>query len=369
MQSKSFLLLMAVLLVAAGGVWWLDQQQASQEDAPLFAGLGMESINQTQKITITGASDKVANIVKDKEGQWGVIEEGGYPADRVKIRKLLIALSEAKRMEFKTDRSDQFAILGVADPSAEGEGAGVQVEIMTANKSFQLVAGNTPESFKDSQYIRILPRNEVWMINRQLELSDKSSEWLDREIMNIPSAATHEVLLTASGKEEIKIARADRGGEAKLVTLPAGRKQKPSPYFNSIMGASEELEFAEIIEKDKDYKVPKLAIVVTYTTFDGLQMKYAVYKVADNTYADFSVMIDETVVNEFTESAAGARQSLRKEVEHLSKRFKRWYYKVKDPTYQGLVTDLYQITEEIEKEKEEDKSGKKVDDKSDKAFQ
>ena len=60
--------------------------------------------------------------------QWTVAERANYPADVSKLRKLLLALSDAKIVEEKTSNPASYAIIGVEDPTMPGA-AGAEIEL------------------------------------------------------------------------------------------------------------------------------------------------------------------------------------------------------------------------------------------------
>ncbi len=53
----------------------------------------------------------------ETDGRWTVAERADYPADVAKLRKLLLALSDAKIVEEKTSDPASFPVIGVEDPS------------------------------------------------------------------------------------------------------------------------------------------------------------------------------------------------------------------------------------------------------------
>src|SRR5258708_21640240 len=51
----------------------------------------------------------------EKDGRWTVAERGDYPADVSKLRKLLLALSDAKIVEEKTSNPANYPVIGLED--------------------------------------------------------------------------------------------------------------------------------------------------------------------------------------------------------------------------------------------------------------
>ena len=57
-----------------------------------------------------------------------VAERADYPADLPKLKKLLLAMGDAKIREEKTSNPDSYAVIGVEDPSQPGA-TGTQIEL------------------------------------------------------------------------------------------------------------------------------------------------------------------------------------------------------------------------------------------------
>ena len=64
----------------------------------------------------------------------------GYPADAAKVRKLLLALAEAKPVEEKTSNPANYAALGVEDVSS-ADATGVRVELEGTAQPVNLIVG------------------------------------------------------------------------------------------------------------------------------------------------------------------------------------------------------------------------------------
>ena len=61
------------------------------------------------------AGDARVVELKRRASSWTVSERDNYPADEAKLRKLLIAIADAKLDEEKTSNPESYATLGVED--------------------------------------------------------------------------------------------------------------------------------------------------------------------------------------------------------------------------------------------------------------
>ena len=68
-------------------------------------------------------------------------ERGDYPADVSKLRKLLLALSDAKIVEEKTSNPANFSIIGVEDPDAAGRDRGARSSVIAQDGKHAVIVG------------------------------------------------------------------------------------------------------------------------------------------------------------------------------------------------------------------------------------
>ena len=110
MTSRRLLILIVAAIVAiAAGVWLAGRQGSSGSTAgtaALYPEL-KEQLNAVSAVHIYKAGDaRVVELKKQGEG-WTVSERDNYPADDGKVRKLLIAIADAKVHEEKTSNPER----------------------------------------------------------------------------------------------------------------------------------------------------------------------------------------------------------------------------------------------------------------------
>ena len=114
MTSRRLLILgIAALIIIVAGVWLAGRESSTGTSAAtsaLYPGL-KEQLNAVNAIHLYKAGDaRVVELVR-KDDAWKVSERDSYPADDGKVRKLLIALADAKSAEQKTSDPQQYATL------------------------------------------------------------------------------------------------------------------------------------------------------------------------------------------------------------------------------------------------------------------
>src|SRR5258708_2692466 len=102
MTSRRLLILGVLALVAIVAAFLLANRQSGTPASTLPAALYPDlkaQLDAVDTVRIYKAGDsRAVELVRTKDG-WVVAERDGYSADAVKVRKLLLALAEAKPVE------------------------------------------------------------------------------------------------------------------------------------------------------------------------------------------------------------------------------------------------------------------------------
>jgi hypothetical protein len=113
---------MIAAVLAISGAMYLSTQRNLPRDpqGSVFLPFLASQLNSISAVSVRrgGAAPKVT--VHQENGHWTVAERADYPADVSKVRKLLLALSDAKIIEEKTSNPASFSVIGVEDPSSPG---------------------------------------------------------------------------------------------------------------------------------------------------------------------------------------------------------------------------------------------------------
>ena len=122
MSRQQFIALLVVALVAISAALYLNTQRNVSREVhglPLLPALASDLNTVTSLSVLKGSTTPSVTVHKQGE-QWTVAERANYPADVSKLRKLLLALSDAKIREEKTSDPANYSIIGVEDPTKPG---------------------------------------------------------------------------------------------------------------------------------------------------------------------------------------------------------------------------------------------------------
>lgn len=340
MSNKSVVFIVLVALLAIAGVVFLDDDGGDAGHGALFPDLDVDAVNRISAITLQAAGGAEVQLARDEQDVWGVAAKDGYPADRVKIRNLLLALSEARRVERMTSLPEQYAQLGVAGPE---EGGGLLVTLADTQRSWEVIMGNPSPQLSEGQFVRIANEDTSWLINRRLFLETEARTWLDTHIIHVEPTDLHRATITRPDRETLEVVRESRGQELTLAALGEDYELKDPGALNRIAATVDFLDFNEVYVKNDDFILPDDALTAIFTTFDGLQVALQVYRIGETPYAAVGARADDQIMEQFA-VAGDKRAEITAEAQSLDEHFSRWYYRLHDAVYEPLAASTSTLT-------------------------
>ena len=227
---------LAAALVVLGAVALLAQYDP-QPPAPggglLLPELGGDLDRITGVSVIGAGSELVATLVRGADGSWSVAEKDGYAADVEKVRQTLISLAEARIVEPKTanpDFYDRLGVEGVEDASA----GGVAVVLTGADSPVNVIVGNTEGT--SQVYIRGADQAQSFLVDRNPDVGNETTDWLATEILAIPGTRMARVEVTHPDGEVVAVSKADsEQSNFDVEDIPSGREVQYASVAN-VMG-------------------------------------------------------------------------------------------------------------------------------------
>jgi hypothetical protein len=184
MNRQRFMAVMIAALLAISGALYLSTQRNLPRDPhglallPSLAG----ELNTVSSLTVRkGAAPPVT--VHQQGERWTVAERADYPADLVKLKKLLLALSDAKIREEKTSNPDSYAIIGVEDPSQPGA-TGTQIVLTAQNGKLAVIVG---KSAGEGTFVRRAGEKTSYIVEPGISVEAEPRYWIDTRLLDIPT--------------------------------------------------------------------------------------------------------------------------------------------------------------------------------------
>lgn len=244
MNQRRFVLLLAAALLAISGAFYLSSQRnlpRDTHDTALLPSLGNE-LNSVTALSVRKGGAAPTVTVHQVAGQWTVAQRADYPADVAKLRKLLLAMADAKIVEEKTSNPANFAVIGVEDPSQPGA-TGAEITVTAQNAAHSVIVG---KPIGQGNFARRGGENQSYTVEPGLIFETEPRSWIDSRLIDIAAATIQSIEVKPATGPAYTIHRVTPGGgDFSLDGVPAGRKSldphslAPSPTLLSGLNAED----------------------------------------------------------------------------------------------------------------------------------
>jgi hypothetical protein len=184
MSRRRFVVLLIAALLAISGALYLSTKRNLARDThglPLLQSLAGELNSVTELNVRKGSAAPLVTIHKQGE-QWTVTQRANYPADVSKLRKLLLALSDAKIREEKTSNPASYSIIGVEDPTLSGA-SGAQIEITAHDGKHAVIVGKPAA---EGSFVRRVGENTSYIVEPAISVEAEPRFWIDTRLLDLP---------------------------------------------------------------------------------------------------------------------------------------------------------------------------------------
>lgn len=255
MSRRRFIALSLAAVLALSGALYLSAQRNLQRD--LRGALLLPSL-AGELSTVTAVSLRRGGAVPTvtlhaTDGHWTVAERADYPADVSTLRKLLLALSDAKIVEEKTANPASFSIIGVEDPSSTNV-TGTEISFTARDGKHAVIVG---KAIGAGNFARRVGENTSYSVEPGITFETEPGHWIESKLIDISAAGIQSVQVkpaTGTGYSirhrsaagaNAATANAAGGGDFILDGVPAGRKAAdpavlaPAPSMLSALTAED----------------------------------------------------------------------------------------------------------------------------------
>jgi hypothetical protein len=181
-RQRFIALIVAALVAISAALYFSTQRNDSREVSglPLLPTLASEMNTVTSLSVFKGSPAPVVTVHKQGE-QWTVAERANYPADVAKLRKLLLALSDAKIREEKTSDPANYSVIGVEDPTKPGA-TGTQIELIAKAGKQDVIVGKPVEQ---GNFVRRVGEKSSYIVEPGISLEAEPRYWIDTHLLDI----------------------------------------------------------------------------------------------------------------------------------------------------------------------------------------
>jgi hypothetical protein len=365
MTSQRLLILIVVAVVAIGAGVWLAGRQGSSDStvatAVLYPEL-KEQLNAVNAVHIYKAGDARVVELKKQGENWTVSERDNYPADESKVRKLLIAIADAKLYEEKTSNPASYATLGVEDTKGAGA-TSLRIELVGAPKPVNLIVGKQGAGAR-SNYVRRAGEPQSWLINATIDTSATPEAWLRKDIVDVAADRMQSAKVETKGAKPYTAAKSTRADSDFAVEgLPKGKSLSSPSAANSVATALTGLSLSDVRAASAFQSAPPAA-KATFQTFDGLTVEMDGWVQDEKHYVALRPTFDGAQAERFKVATAPAEEkkddtkkdakapeppkpaapNVEEDVKKLAAKVTGWVYEIPDYKYESLFKPADQLT-------------------------
>jgi Domain of unknown function (DUF4340) len=186
MSRQRFLALLLAAVIAIGGALYLSAERNQQRETVGVALLPMltSEINTVTQMSVRRGSPTPTVTLHQQAGVWTVADRGDYPADVSKLRKLLLALSDAKIVEEKTANPANFSVIGVDDPSAPGA-TGAEISFTAQDGKHAVIIG---KPVGEGNFARRVGENTSYSVEPSISFETEPRFWIVSQLLDLNAA-------------------------------------------------------------------------------------------------------------------------------------------------------------------------------------
>lgn len=310
MNRNFALLIAAVVLLTAG--WFMSQDSTSggadaDRNEALIAGLA-EDVNQVTGFSMSEAGGEMIADIDRVDDAWVISSSHAYPADISKVRKFLLALKDAQKREERTSKPERYADIGVDDP-AGADATGVLLTVKGVAEPNQVILGNFAAGGGEYTYVRVVGEQRSWLANGNLVPERDVSNWLSRDIMDVPSNRIARVEVTDPEGGLLAVDKKDEvAPNYDVEGVPKGGELSSESAGNILASALGSLQMEAVQPRDQAQPVADQTFKIRYLTRDGLVIDATVWEEEELHMAQFAAEVDPDFIQAWS-VAEQARQA------------------------------------------------------------
>lgn len=273
MRNKLLIAAVLGILVLTALVLYMRSGERADElvSRDLLSDEQKEQLSALEGITLTRGESSVE--LAQIDGRWGVLSHAGFPAQQERLAALLHALRGARVVEEKTTNPAHHARLGLAVEGAEGDA--LQVQLHAAGQDFGLIYGNPVGS---GQLVRFSGADQVLLINRALNMSVNPTDWLARQVVEVPLALVSSARWQHADGEVLELTKRTQGDyNLRLAGLSEQEQGGNERWLNSMVLALLNLSVQNVVLRE-ELALPEPMLQMQVSTWAGSELEASLYE-------------------------------------------------------------------------------------------
>jgi hypothetical protein len=274
-QNKGLIALVAATIVAVILAVFLSRSTGPQPDPlagkPVLPEVA-KRLGDVGRMALLHADQKTT-LVRNGDN-WAVEERANYPANVTKVRQALLGLADLTYVEPKTAKAASYPRLEVEDAGGK-DSKSTMVTLADTNGALlgEIITGkHRDDQFGGGEggvYVRRPGTAQSWLARGKLDLADKTADWLDKTLLDLPVAQIKQVVLTQADGSSITISRDKPEDKLALANMPKDKKLKYDSILDDAGGTLGKLQLDDVAAA-KDFAFPASGVShAQFVAFNG----------------------------------------------------------------------------------------------------
>lgn len=285
MHPRSFVKLSiaaAVMFLFAVCVWVTTPEYSagSFSGKPLFPDL-MNKINDVEVLSIEHGGETMT-FMRDDGAGWVMTEADNYPADRDRIRNVLIGLAGLEKIEPKTALPDFYPDLRVEDSSAKGARSYL-VTLLDSNGAQiagVLMGKRSGDDFGNlyGYFARFPDDAQSWLVRGNVDVTGGVSDWLNTRLLPLEKRkiASYTIIDSTKTREAV-YRRSTRDGDLDIAYLSDGYVVTGPEFVQNVEKILRSFDFEKSVARTPEWNGIRPAAYAVVETFDRLTAYLFIY--------------------------------------------------------------------------------------------
>lgn len=272
LNSLTILFIITVVMVLLM-LMTLQRPNESQDDEGLLFPDLYDQLSGVDTITVKSLQDEFT-LYKNGE-DWFIKERWDFPADFNLVKRALIDLSEAKILERKTDKPEQFSILSLEGMEQDGES--IHITMLNGEEVVAgLILGRERELSQTGGarqfYVRRAEENRSWLAEGYLNINPLMLNWIKTDVINIARERIAQVNIIQPNGEQatlINLGKKDKFGTPEDLDKTVF---KYAQLGYDIAGSLFQLKMEDVLPLSDFSRGQSEVVTAEFLTFDGLKV-------------------------------------------------------------------------------------------------
>lgn len=278
----------ATLFAILAAIWVMFGEDPTRDqggrDEPTFEGL-KDRINETATLRVEKNSQAVT--LKLSDGEWGVTERDGYPADEAKVQVFLKGAALSTRREPKTGNPKRFDRLGLADA---GTTVTLKDDTEGVLQTFIMGKRSSNASGRSLTYIFQETDTRAWLVTHLAEASADPVWWLKTDLLSILESRVSSIQLGP-----VTLKRSLGETDFTLTGLKENEKAAASWQLSAPARVFSNLSITDVQQVSNPLSEPVRNVVLE--THDGLTLVVSLFEMQGGLWGQFTATFDAEKLN------------------------------------------------------------------------